>query len=124
MPLTKTNKAIDTPKYKVEEYSYHVIWSEEDQAFIGRVSEFPSLAAHGDTREEALNEISIAVEGVLEDLEDSGEHIPEPFSKRQYSGTLNVRMPKHIHRQLAIEAERQGVSLNQLIVSKLAVLST
>ena len=33
--------------YQPEDYAYSVIWSEADQAYIGRVAEFASLAAHG-----------------------------------------------------------------------------
>ena len=120
MSQNKPNRSLAPPAYKAEDYLYSVVWSPEDNAFIGRVLEFPSLAAHGDTQEDALKEIRAVVEYALEDLEECGERIPEPFSKRQYSGTLNVRMPKHLHRHLAIEAEQDGVSLNQLIVSKLA----
>jgi predicted HicB family RNase H-like nuclease len=98
-----------------------VVWSEEDHAFIGRVLEFPSLAAHGSTQAKALSEIRSVVQHAFEDLQDSGEAVPEPLNKRRYSGTLNVRLPKYLHRQLAIEAAEQGVSLNQLISTKLAV---
>ena len=38
-----------------------------------------------------------------------------------YSGRLNVRLPKSLHAALASEAEDEGVSLNQLIVTKLSV---
>lgn len=68
-------------KYRAEDYSYSVTWSEEDDAFIGRVVEFPSLAAHGDSQEEALREIHTVVEFVLEDLTSEGELIPAPLSK-------------------------------------------
>jgi predicted HicB family RNase H-like nuclease len=36
------------------------------------------------------------------------------------SGKLMVRMPPALHEQLAAEAAKQGVSLNQLIVALLA----
>jgi predicted HicB family RNase H-like nuclease len=36
------------------------------------------------------------------------------------SGRLNLRLPVELHAELAVEAERQGVSLNTLIVSLLA----
>jgi predicted HicB family RNase H-like nuclease len=36
------------------------------------------------------------------------------------SGKLLVRLPKSLHAALAEEAEREGVSLNHLIVAKLA----
>lgn len=37
------------------------------------------------------------------------------------SGVVSVRMPKSLHRSLILEAEEEGISLNQLIVTKLAV---
>jgi len=120
MSQNRRTPAADSPTYEAKDYQYTVGWSEEDQAYIGRVAEFPSLAADGDSFEGALKEILTVVTEVLEDLRNSGEPIPEPFGKREYSGTLNVRMPKDLHRKLTIEAARQEVSLNQWIVSKLA----
>lgn len=104
---------------KVEQYLYSVGWSEADEAFVARVAEFPSLAAHGDSQEEALHEIKEVVGFVLNDLKESGESIPEPFGKRSFSGRLVLRMPEYMHRQLTIEAMQQGVSLNQLLNLKL-----
>ncbi|MEK6279967.1 MAG: toxin-antitoxin system HicB family antitoxin [Acidobacteriota bacterium] len=118
--LQKQNKIkAASPNYKAEEYNYTVAWSEEDEAFIGRVSEFSSLAAHGETLQDALLETIEVVRLAIEDLQESGEAIPTPFNKRSYSGRFNVRMPEHLHRQLAIEAQRQGVSLNRWVNSKL-----
>jgi hypothetical protein len=37
-----------------------------------------------------------------------------------YSGKLVVRLPKSLHRQAALAANREGVSLNQFIVSSIA----
>lgn len=108
--------------YKPEDYSYTVAWSEEDQTFVGRVAEFESLAAHGDTQVLALQEITEVVEFVLQDLKESGEPIPEPFSKKKFSGKLNVRMASSLHRALALQAVKQGVSLNSLIVQKLCAV--
>lgn len=102
-----------------EHYLYSVGWSEADDAFIARVAEFPSLAAHGDTQEDALREIKDVVGFVLNDLKESNETIPEPFGKRSFSGRLVLRMPEYMHRQLALEALQQGISLNQLLNLKL-----
>ena len=87
---------------------------------IGISTASESLAAHGRTLEAALREIKAVVQVVLEDLASSGEDIPQPFSKRRFSGKLNLRMSERLHRQLALEAARQGISLNQLINLKLA----
>ena len=38
---------------------------------------------------------------------------------REYSGSLRVRMPRHLHRELVHQAERDGVSLNTLIIALL-----
>lgn len=107
--------------FRPEDYSYRVAWSEEDQAYIGRVAEFESLGVHGDSPYAALQEITDLVRFVVNDLKESGEEIPLPFSKRHFSGKLNVRMPEHLHRHLAREAAQQGVSLNQWINLKLSL---
>ena len=111
------NKKESPPK--AEQYLYSIGWSEADKAFIARVAEFPSLAAHGETQEEAMREIRDVVEFVLSDLKESNEPIPEPFGKRSFSGRLVLRMPEYMHRQLALEAMQQGISLNQLLNLKL-----
>ncbi|MGH9855988.1 MAG: type II toxin-antitoxin system HicB family antitoxin [Blastocatellia bacterium] len=123
MERTKAKKNAERllPPHRADEYHYTVGWSEEDRAFVGRVAEFESLAAHGRTLESALREIKSVVKTVLEDLVASGEEITQPFSKRRFSGKLNLRMPESMHRQLALEAARQGISLNQLINLKLTV---
>lgn len=102
-----------------EQYLYSVGWSEIDNTFVARVAEFSSLAAHGDTQEEALREIRNVVKFVLQDLMESNDSIPEPFGKRSFSGKLVLRMPEYMHRQLVLEAMQQGISLNQLLNLKL-----
>jgi len=107
--------------YKPEDYSYSVMWSEEDKTYVGRVAEFASLAAHGVSPAAALREITEVVGCVLEDVAESGEALPPPLSKRPFSGKLNLRMPEYLHRRLALEAAQQGVSLNQWINLKLSL---
>jgi predicted HicB family RNase H-like nuclease len=120
MPKEELGRAKRAPNQRSEDYLYGVEWSDDDQAFIGRVLEFPSLAAHAKTQEAALREIRSVVGYALEDLAENREVAPEPLSRRPFSGTLNLRMPKHLHRQLAIEAAQEGVSLNQWVNTKLA----
>ena len=109
-----------SPKNRAEDYSYTVAGSDKDDAFVARVTEFPSLAAHGKSQEKALRELRGVVEYVLKDLADSHEPIPEPLGRRSYSGKLNLRMSRELHRRLALESTTQGVSLNALITTKLA----
>ena len=52
------------------------------------------------------------------------DSLPEPpvrTAPKEYSGKFNVRIPKSLHAALVIEAEAEGVSLNQLVLAKLAL---
>jgi predicted HicB family RNase H-like nuclease len=107
-------------KYNADQYRYTAAWSEENQDFMGTVAEFPSLSAFADALEGALKEIKAVVEMAVEDLEETGEPIPEPLGLREYSGKLVLRMPTDLHRQLTLEAAEQGISINALICNRLA----
>ena len=109
-----------SPAYPAEKYTYRVLWSEEDQEYVGRCLEFPSLSHLDPEQGEALNGIVKLVADVLQDLRKSKEEIPVPLSIRQFKGNLSVRVPPERHRELAMEAEEAGVSLNRLISDKLA----
>jgi len=87
---------------------------------IGTCIEFPSLSWLADTPEAALAGIRKVVVDVLTDMRKSGEKIPEPLMEKTYSGRFVVRVPPEVHRELALHAAEQGVSLNRLISSKLA----
>ncbi len=57
----------------------------------------------------------------IDELLDS---LPEPAvgpQRREFSGTFNVRLPKSLHAALVHEAEAEAVSLNQLVLAKLAL---
>ncbi|MFB6262493.1 MAG: type II toxin-antitoxin system HicB family antitoxin [Bradymonadaceae bacterium] len=101
-------------------YTYQVQWDAEDEIYVGRVLEWDLLAAHGETEGEALEEIETVVAFALEESAEDGEDAPEPFGEREYSGRFNVRIPPSLHRELATQAASEGVSLNQLVTTKLA----
>ena len=102
-----------------EKYTYRVMWSEEDEEHVGLCAEFPSLSWLAETHGEALNGIVELVAGVLKDMARSKEPIPEPLSLRRFKGNIALRVPPEQHRELAMEAAEQGVSLNRLISKKL-----
>jgi len=60
------------------------------------------------------------VSGVVADLTANGEPVPEPLAEKHYSGEFRVRIPPELHRQLALMAAEQGVSMNRLASAKLA----
>ena len=101
-------------------YTYRVEWSEEDQVHIAHCLEFPSLAAHGSTVIEALEEIESVVAATVAWLKEDGEPIPEPFGTKAYRGNLTLRVPAEVHRSLAIRSAEEGISINQYILAKIS----
>ena len=99
--------------------TYRVMWSEEDQEYIGLCAEFPSLSWLEEDPIAALSGIRKLVLETIADLQKADEPIPEPFSIRDYSGKVLLRVPPETHRHLVIQAAEAGVSLNRYIVSKL-----
>lgn len=104
----------------VEKYTYQTFWSAEDQEFVSTVLEFPSLSCLAESSSEAESGLQKLLAEVIGDMERSGEPIPEPFGERVYSGRFNLRIPRSLHRRLAMAAEREGVSLNSYVAQKLA----
>jgi predicted HicB family RNase H-like nuclease len=105
---------------KNDRYTYRVTWSEDDNEYVGLCAEFPSLSWLARTPEAALKGIRKVVEGVVKDMQDNGETVPEPIACRRYSGKFMVRVPPEVHRKLSIKAAESGVSLNRLASSKLS----
>jgi predicted HicB family RNase H-like nuclease len=103
-----------------EHYTYRIIWSAEDEEFVGLCAEFPSLSYLADNHYQALEGITNLVKDVVADLSANGEEIPEPISQRNYSGKFQVRIPPELHRKIAIEAAEENISLNRYVSNKLA----
>ncbi|MBT4511680.1 MAG: type II toxin-antitoxin system HicB family antitoxin [Chloroflexi bacterium] len=93
-------------------YSMTLAWSDRDECYVATIPEFPGLSAFGETPEEAANEARIAVEGFIETMLEDGEEVPAPQKVKTHSGQIRLRLPSSLHKKLAEEADREGVSLN------------
>jgi len=107
--LTFARKLTETPG---------LTWVEANNAIYGPGGTFARLFPSVKERVAfAETEESRAIDQLIDAL-------PEPRlspQRREYSGKFNVRVPKSLHAALAREAEAEGVSLNQLVVAKLAL---
>ena len=74
----------------------------------------------GETVEEAYTNLQDAKREWIIDMLDRGLPINEPNMKHHFSGRFVVRVPKTLHRLLAEESEREGISLNQFVNNSLA----
>ena len=99
----------------------HEIEDESGHYFYGQILELDGCQSTGDTVEELYENLNEALEGYLEVKIENGLPIPKPENVEGYSGKFNVRLPKSLHQRLVIEADREGVSLNTLVLYKLAL---
>jgi len=105
-----------------DRYTYRITWSDEDKEYVGLCVEFPSLSWLAQTPEGALQGIRKIVEETVIDMRNSNETPPPPISSRSYSGKFVVRVPPEVHRELAMKAAEEGISLNRLVSAKLSSL--
>jgi predicted RNase H-like HicB family nuclease len=68
---------MDQPKYRIE-----IFWSDEDGGYIANVPDLRYCSAFGESYEEALREVLVAMELHLDTLRELGRPIPEPGSRR------------------------------------------
>jgi|GEM_PF-578427 len=92
----------------------------ENPGWVARVVELPGCLTQADTFAELEEMVQDAMRAWLETALADGITIPEPKADEQFSGKFVVRVPRSLHRKLVIIAEKEGVSLNQLISTTLA----
>jgi len=105
----------------VETYSIRIVWSDDEGGYIATSPEFEDLSAFGATPREAADQLESVVRAAIATYRESGWPLPEPKRVHEHSGQLRLRLPRSLHGRLADEAERDGVSLNTLIVTYLAM---
>ena len=103
-------------------YNYIIkpISDESGRYFYATVLELDGCQSTGDTFQEAYEGLREAMEGWIETKIENGFSVPMPVDSEKYSGKFVVRMPKSLHCRLAMEAEKEGVSLNQFALYKLS----
>jgi predicted RNase H-like HicB family nuclease len=100
------------------------ITDESGSYYFATVSEFDGCMSDGATYEEAFRNIQEAMEGWIETNLQNGLPVPLPVDTNKYSGKFVVRLPKTLHARLVMEAQKEGVSLNQYALYRLSALST
>jgi predicted RNase H-like HicB family nuclease len=115
-------------KMKAKDYlglPYHIVIrhidDESGSYYFATVQEFDGCMSHGDTYAEAFENIQEAMEGWIETKLENGLSVPKPVDESQYSGKFVLRVPKTLHALLVMEAEKEGVSLNQYALYRLSM---
>jgi len=85
---------------------------EDDGAWVASIPDLPGCNSFGDTVPDAIEGLQKTKSLWLEGQYKAGADIPEPESEDDFSGKFVLRIPKTLHRSLAYQAKKQGVSLN------------
>jgi predicted HicB family RNase H-like nuclease len=89
-----------------------VKYSDEDNAFIGRIEGIDSVVSfEGESVSELKKAFGEAVESYLVFCKRKG--IDDP--KKSYTGIFNVRIDSNLHRNAAIKAKMRGKTLNAFV---------
>ena len=94
-------------------YRIEIIPDMEEGGYVIHCPELPGCLSSGESVEEAYENIMEAKKEWFESAIEEGITIPEPDSLQQYSGQFKLRIPKSLHRALAMHAKQEGISMNQ-----------
>ncbi len=97
-------------------YRIELIPDADEGGFVVTFPDLPGCISSGETVEEACRNADDAKREWLMAAIEEGMPIPEPDSIEDYSGQFKLRLPRSLHRQLAIQSKREGVSMNQYCV--------
>ena len=100
-------------------YRLELIPDTDEGGYAARYPDLPGCMTCSDTMEGALANILEAKRAWLEAALQDGTEIAEPATDEdlsQYSGQFKLRMPKSLHRSLAIHARKGGISMNQYCI--------
>jgi predicted RNase H-like HicB family nuclease len=113
-----------TTKLQIREYLAApyttVVVRDEDGTYVAEILEFEGCFADGVTASEAIRNLNKVSKTWIAARLEAGIAIPPPQGNLEMSGRFALRMPQSLHQKAAFIAEREGVSLNSLIVSSLS----
>lgn len=108
-------------------YRLEIVPDSDEPGFVVSFPELPGCITCGETIESAIVNAEDAKKEWLEAAIENGTEINEPEELDSYSGQFKLRIPKSLHKMLAEESKREGVSMNQYCVyllSKNSVINT
>ena len=101
-------------------YKLEIIPDKEESGYVASYPELPGCITCGETIASAVENAEDAKkEWLLAAIEEKIE-IAEPESADSYSGHFKLRLPKTLHKTLAEDSKKEGVSMNQYCVYLLA----
>ena len=127
-PPTLGQMATPEKTRSLDEYldlPYRIVLSRDEDAdgersWVARVEELDGCEARGASADDAAGGVRDAMERWIAPALARGRSIPLPRGEATHSGRLLLRMSPALHADLARMADRDDISLNQLITGVLA----
>jgi antitoxin HicB len=113
------NELANADKYP---FTIRPLSADDGGGYLIEYPDLPGCHSDGDTPEQAIVNGRDAVRSYLLSCKKHGDPVPKPGSPALSSGQFRVRMPKSLHARLAAQAEKEGVSLNMLMVAAAALV--
>lgn len=94
-------------------YRVEIVPDETEGGYALHCPELPGCITCAATVEEGIALLEDAKRSWLEACLADGTPIPEPSRLEDYSGQFKLRLPKSLHRALALRSSEEGISMNQ-----------
>lgn len=97
-------------------YKMEIVKDLDEGGYVVSFPDLPGCLTVGETIEEAIKNAEDAKRAWLEAAIEEQIEISIPENKEKYSGQFKLRIPKSLHRILAEQSKREGISMNQYCV--------
>ena len=99
-------------------YKLEIVPDTEEGGYTAFYPDLPGCLTCSDTMNGIIENASDAKRQWLEAALEEGVSIAEPNNDtlQNYSGQFKLRVPKSLHRSLALHAREEGISMNQYCV--------
>ena len=101
-------------------YKMEIVQDPDEGGYVVSFPDLPGCLTSGETIESAVENAKDAKREWLKAAIEDNYPIAEPDSLDQYSGQYRLRLPRSLHRSLAVHSRQEGVSMNQYCVYLLA----
>ena len=99
---------------------YEARIQKSDTGYFAEIPDLPGCMTFCEEFGQLKEMIEDAKKAWFEMSIESNLEIPEPREEREFSGKFLLRLPRSLHRKLSNQAEENGVSLNQYVLSLLS----
>lgn len=99
--------------------------AEDGGGYVACSTAFPGMTGDGPSRDAAAEDLIAVLADVIEHLSKAGKELPSLSIANavdsEFSGKLSLRLARSLHRKLAHQACTEGVSINTLIGTYIAI---